>query len=602
MLREYGLEQITGTVDGQVLAVVDKPLLTSASTPWSGFLLEDHSAHEVKSDLWWGWHRAHVSLVTSGCIAFRIRSGVSDEHFQARAGSILIFPSGFGETFFTKQFHFQLTCVELDPDRVSKCFWATRFRGLSPHFPVSDLQIASILTSMRAEVREDCPSGNLYGQHLSLALVSYLEARFSDGKMESREASPRLNNSDVKQLTDFIDENIGKQLSLFEMAKLVCLSPRQFSRVFCEIFGASPHQYLLRKKVDRAKELLAQELPLVEIADILGFASQSHFTQAFRKFAGTSPGRFRREHRSGLLGWGKRQSPKGFLAWNGRNGSNSDRTGQKGNALVAVLWSLLIVCVVVGLVFAGGPKGGGISKNLAENAAARAAADAGIERAILDLVAARSAPDILHADVRAYTWRFANRTVNITIQDEGGKIDLNQAPEPLLTALFTSAGVDSMTAQSLAAATADFRDKDSVPRTLGAEAIEYRAVGLAWGPKNAPFEAVEELQQVLGVTKEIYDQVAPYLTVYSVGGAINPNVATAPMTKLIQQVSLNSQNIASSAGIAYSIRAEVSALGGEKFVREAEIRLQNNRRLQIQSWEATSLPRSRGVSACWSLV
>ena len=237
--------------------------------------------------------------------------------------------------------------------------------------------------------------------------------------------------------------------------------------------------------------------------------------------------------------------------------------------LVAVLWSLLVVCVVVGLLFAGGPKGDGISKNLAENAAARAAADAGIERAILDLVDARSAPDILHADVRAYTWRFANRTVNITIQDEGGKIDLNQAPEPLLAALFTSAGVDSMTAQSLAAATADFRDKDSVPRTLGAEATEYRAVGLAWGPKNAPFEAVEELQQVLGVTKEIYDRVAPYLTVYSVGGAINPNVATAPMTKLIQQVSLNSQNIASSAGIAYSIRAEVSGANEEHVIREA---------------------------------
>ena len=126
-----------------------------------------------------------------------------------------------------------------------------------------------------------------------------------------------------------------------------------------------------------------------------------------------------------------------------------------------------------------------------------------------------------------------------------------------------------ITAQSLAAATADFRDKDSVPRTLGAEAAEYRAVGLAWGPKNAPFEAVEELQQVLGVTKEIYDRVGPYLTVYSVGGAINPTVATAPMTELIQQVSLNSQNIASSAGIAYSIRAEVSGANEEHVIREA---------------------------------
>jgi general secretion pathway protein K len=61
-----------------------------------------------------------------------------------------------------------------------------------------------------------------------------------------------------------------------------------------------------------------------------------------------------------------------------------------------------------------------------------------------------------------------------------------------------SVGFDPDQAESLADAIADFRDADNLKHLRGAEEPEYRAAGLAWGPKNAPFQTVEELQQVLG--------------------------------------------------------------------------------------------------------
>ena len=91
-------QQISGIVGGQIVAATDDPLLTSASTPWFGFLLEKHNAGG-RQDVSWGWHRAHVSLITKGQIGFRVRAGNRD--YVARAGNVCVFPSGFDETLFS---------------------------------------------------------------------------------------------------------------------------------------------------------------------------------------------------------------------------------------------------------------------------------------------------------------------------------------------------------------------------------------------------------------------------------------------------------------------------------------------------------------------
>jgi general secretion pathway protein K len=140
-----------------------------------------------------------------------------------------------------------------------------------------------------------------------------------------------------------------------------------------------------------------------------------------------------------------------------------------------------------------------IARNVAENAAARAAADAGIQRAILDLETAPGSPiecRKFSTDGSVYAWRFGKTIVHISVQDEVGRVNLNKAPEALLAALFASVGIDSGKAQSLADAIADYRDSDDLPRVRGAEEAEYRDAGLGWGPKNAPFQTIEELQQV----------------------------------------------------------------------------------------------------------
>jgi AraC family transcriptional regulator len=175
-------EQITGIVGGQIVPATDTPLLTSASTRWSGFLLEKHNAGE-RQDVCWGWHRAHVSLITKGQLGFRVLNSSGNQDFVARAGSVCVFPSGYDETHFSiAGSKFEAIVVELDPTRLEALLGRQRAAStdtLAPQIVIRDRYMAMLLRAMASEVVQGCPAGALYGQALSLALVAYLERKFS---------------------------------------------------------------------------------------------------------------------------------------------------------------------------------------------------------------------------------------------------------------------------------------------------------------------------------------------------------------------------------------------------------------------------------------
>jgi general secretion pathway protein K len=254
--------------------------------------------------------------------------------------------------------------------------------------------------------------------------------------------------------------------------------------------------------------------------------------------------------------------------------------GEEGIALIAVLWMLTLLSVVAAALSLETRSSTRIARNMAGNAAARAAADAGIQRAILNLLAP-DADTTFRADGTVNDWHFADSDVRISLRNEGVKVNLNQAREVALVALFSSVGVDLDKAQSLADAIADFRDADDLKHLHGAEKAEYRAAGLAWGPKNADFEAVEELQQVLGMTAAIYERVAPDLTTYSysTGSSINPSER---LTEILRKAGVEHALVF--ARIAYSIRAEAKSSNGGAFVREAVVELPKTSFPRILSW------------------
>lgn len=195
------------------------------------------------------------------------------------------------------------------------------------------------------------------------------------------------------------------------------------------------------------------------------------------------------------------------------------RRNDAGFALIAVLWIAGLLSVLTAHLAVSVRTQLRVSANLIESAKAEALADAGVSLAIMDLMAARR--------VKNHNRRFpltgrpvicafpGGGAVAISVTDESAKIDVNSAGIPLLHALIAGLGEPSSQAVRIAEAIFDFRDADSEPRPNGAEAEAYEAAGLAWKPKNAALQSIEELGQIPGLSAELLAKMRPHISVYS---------------------------------------------------------------------------------------
>jgi len=188
--------------------------------------------------------------------------------------------------------------------------------------------------------------------------------------------------------------------------------------------------------------------------------------------------------------------------------------GQRGAALLLVLWLLVLMTALIGSFALSARVESMQGRGLARSVVAAEAARAGLEMAVSRL----QDPDPAQrwaADGRAYAWTFAAAEVTLRIVDEAGKFDLNATDVPLLAALIRQAGASAGEADALAAAIADWRDADDLTRPQGAELAQYLAAGLPYGPRNGLFESVSELQLVLGMDPELYARLRPDVTVHT---------------------------------------------------------------------------------------
>lgn len=172
-----------------------------------------------------------------------------------------------------------------------------------------------------------------------------------------------------------------------------------------------------------------------------------------------------------------------------------------------------------------------IARNEAETARAEAIADAGVMLAILG--AFDPSPDTRwRADGTVHVLTYDGGTIRASVQDEGGKIDLNTAPPELLSGLFRTAGLDSDSADALAGAVVAWRETTATTRP---EADATSRDDVAVPPRRA-FLSVDDLRLVPGVTPVLYAKVAPFVTVYSGLAQIDPLTAPAEVLRSVPGV------------------------------------------------------------------
>jgi general secretion pathway protein K len=182
----------------------------------------------------------------------------------------------------------------------------------------------------------------------------------------------------------------------------------------------------------------------------------------------------------------------------------------------------------------------------------------------------------------------------IAVQDQGGLIDLNAASAKLLSQLFQQAGLQENRAGELAAAIEDFRDSDNDAAEGVFEPETYD--GKTYGPKNAPFNAVEEIDQLPGMTDQLYYALLPVLTVHSLQPGFDPALTPAGLRQILgikandQVPSELAPFAAPSQGNIFGVDVSITLKNGTAFRRHAIIAVtrQPDRPFAILAWQRGS--------------
>jgi AraC family transcriptional regulator len=289
----------------EVSAVVvpGSSLLTSEAHSWAD--VEVVQRRHPTDDLEVPALASHLLIIYQGRATIEMVARIGGEQFtrQLRPGALAVVPAAHASDWHWRgeppRLHDALH-IYLHPSRL---MITPKDRGVSgvleSAFGIYDTQIAALGRSFLEELTQRNVGEQLYVDALTTMLAVHLVRHYV---VHTQAPAPaprgRLSAEELDRLTDYIEAMLQRPLRLAELASIVHLSPYHFARIFKLSTGQSVHQYVVARRVERARQLLLGDLPIAEIAALVGFTDQSHLTAHVRRRFGLTPRQLRDRARS----------------------------------------------------------------------------------------------------------------------------------------------------------------------------------------------------------------------------------------------------------------------------------------------------------------
>ncbi|MFD8086083.1 helix-turn-helix domain-containing protein [Kitasatospora sp. NPDC059722] len=239
-------------------------------------------------------HVLAVHAGTSADLAWSADGRPRRERFHR--GQALINPAGWASRPRWGQ-DAELMIVALEPAWLEKLATESDLPGpleLAPRFHLTDPFLAMLVERLVAEYEGPRPADPLYAQSLLQALAAHLIRTAATRGPGLPERDGGLTPKRLDRVVDHMNGYLDGRLSLTDLAAVAGVSPSHFTRAFRASTGQSPHQYLVRLRLEHARRaLLTTDTPIAAIAQLCGFADQSHLTRTMRLHTGTTPSALR---------------------------------------------------------------------------------------------------------------------------------------------------------------------------------------------------------------------------------------------------------------------------------------------------------------------
>jgi AraC family transcriptional regulator len=269
--------------------------------------------HIVQSSSGKGWHGLDVAeiihplddfalpalprhiLVINLSAPSTIQERLAGRQGHLGTGNVVILPAGAPTTWHleregeVRHLHLYLsptliqqiaTSADIDPDTVEFVDTLGMF----------DPWIETIALSLLSELRSEGLGGRLYVESLANILGIHLLRQHSSVKQPALPRSVGLDRATLRRVSTYIEEHLAEDLSLSELAAVAYLSPYHFARLFKASTGFAPHQYVIGRRIERAKLLLSTtNSSPAAIAQAVGFAHESHLALHFKRLTGLLP-------------------------------------------------------------------------------------------------------------------------------------------------------------------------------------------------------------------------------------------------------------------------------------------------------------------------
>jgi len=244
-------------------------------------------------------------LHLDGPVMVHCRTPRGERSCLNQAGSIVMIPGGMdllhvrlGGTARSLHLYLRRALIaELASDMIDR---DPTHVEILPRFGARDQMIEALMRGVIEALRDEDQTARPYVDYLSRALAARLIRQHSTATISANRAAAAapIAKANLNKAVDFIEANLHQSVGLPAIARAAGLSVSHFARQFRAAVGEAPHQYLLRRRVENAKQRLAKtEATIAEIGFACGFANQEHLTRVFKRACGFSPAAYRKAFR-----------------------------------------------------------------------------------------------------------------------------------------------------------------------------------------------------------------------------------------------------------------------------------------------------------------